>query len=256
MVGAQPDQVLHLLTALPPGGPQRKSHLAATNMLRTAGTANLIRAATVAGARRLVAESFAGVYGVPRAGTMMAEEDPLPPIPTGWLADSIAALRSLESQLQGARSSAFTTVALRIGFLYGSDVPATRDLVRHARTGRLFLPRDLPGVASFVHADDAARAIVAAVEHPGPSEVYNVADDEPTRLVAFIDKLTKATGAPPPRHVPSWLVRIAAPVMAEFGSASLMLANGRLKRELGWAPRYPTVDAGLVEVRHATAEAA
>jgi nucleoside-diphosphate-sugar epimerase len=57
----RPEQIVHLLTALPPAGPLRPRQLDATNVLRTAGTANLIRAAVEAGALRIVAESFVGV---------------------------------------------------------------------------------------------------------------------------------------------------------------------------------------------------
>src|SRR5512134_854068 len=51
---ARPDQVLHLLTALPPDGPTRTRHLAQTNELRTTGTRHLVEAALQAGATRLV----------------------------------------------------------------------------------------------------------------------------------------------------------------------------------------------------------
>jgi nucleoside-diphosphate-sugar epimerase len=147
-------------------------------------------------------------------------------------------------------------VALRIGFLYGSDVPSTQDLVRQARAGRLFLPREFAGLGPFVHVDDAASAVVAAVEHPTPSPVYNVVDDQPVALKKFLAELARAVDAAPPRHIPRWLVKLAAPVMAEFGSATLTLANDRIKRELGWKPRYPTVETGLAEVRRLAAEAA
>jgi nucleoside-diphosphate-sugar epimerase len=163
----------------------------------------------------------------------------------------------MEEQLQTVRASGrLTTVALRIGFFYGSDVPSTQELVRQALARRLFVPRGFAGVAPFVHVDDAAAAVVAAIEAPDPSAIYNVADDEPVALTAFLDKLTRAVGAPPVRHVPAWLVRLTAPVIAEFGSTTLMLANDRIKRELGWTLRYPTIDEGLREVRRLTVKAA
>src|SRR5436305_4939884 len=62
VVAARPEQVLHLLTALPPVI-LRARHLEATNHLRLVGTPNLIEAAVAAGARRIVAESFVSVYG-------------------------------------------------------------------------------------------------------------------------------------------------------------------------------------------------
>ena len=253
----RPDQVVHLLTALPPGGPLRKRHLAPTNELRTRGTANLIQAAIAAGAGRLVAESFVGIYGPVATDRRIPEDEPLPPVARGTLADAIGALRAMESQLRDVRTSGrLTTVALRIGFLYGSGVPGTRDLMRQALARRLFAPREFTGVGPFVHVDDAASAIVAAVEHAEPSAVYNVVDDEPVALRTFLVQLAAAIGAAPPRHIPRWVVRLAAPLLDGFGTTTLMLANDRIKRELGWMPRYPTVNAGLAEVREGVTVAA
>ena len=257
MAQTRPDQVLHLLTALPPAGPMRRRDLTATNTLRTIGTANLIEAAVAAGASRMVAESFVGVYGPVPSGRRVHEDEPLPPPARTAMAEAVDALRSLEAQLRDARAAGrLTTVALRIGFLYGSDVPATQAMARQARSGRLYAPRDFTGAGPFVHVDDAAAAVVAAMEHASPSTVYNVVDDQPMKLTAFLADLAAALGAAPPRHVPRWVVRLAAPLMAEFGSMTLMPANDRIKRELAWRPRYPTVSDGLAEVRQRLAEAA
>jgi nucleoside-diphosphate-sugar epimerase len=124
-------------------------------------------------------------------------------------------------------------------------------MIQQARARRLYIPAGLTGVGPFVHNDDAAAAIVAAVEHPRPSRVYNVADDEPIPLLRFIDELSSAVGAPSPRSIPGWIARIAAPMMAELGSASLRLSNDKVKRELGWSPIYPTLREGLAEVKAA-----
>jgi nucleoside-diphosphate-sugar epimerase len=249
---ARPDQVVHLLTALPAGGALRKSQLRPTNDLRVRGTANLIDAAIAVGVRRIVAESFVGIYGTSGLESPVREDTPLPPVPEGALKEAILALRSMEDQLRlAADNSGIETVALRIGFLYGSDVPSTRAIIQQARARRLYVPAGLTGIGPFVHNDDAAAAIVAAVEHPRPSLVYNVADDEPMPMSRFVDALSDAVAAPSPRSMPNWIARIAAPTMAELGSASLRLSNEKVKRELGWSPIYPTVRDGLVEVRAA-----
>jgi 2-alkyl-3-oxoalkanoate reductase len=49
---AAPEVVVHLLTALPAGGPTKASDLEPTNRLRRTGTANLLAAAVAAGAHR------------------------------------------------------------------------------------------------------------------------------------------------------------------------------------------------------------
>ena len=118
-------------------------------------------------------------------------------------------------------------------------------MLDQARHGRLFVPRHARGVGSFVHIDDAAAAIVAAVEAPSPSLVYNVVDDEPTTFETFVKLTVDAAGSRPARQVPMWLVRLAAPVMAEFASVRLPLSNAKAKRELGWTLRYPTVGSGI-----------
>src|SRR5262245_32786292 len=48
IVEAAPTHVVHLMTALPPGGPMRAKHLIATNEVRLRGTENLLRAAVAA----------------------------------------------------------------------------------------------------------------------------------------------------------------------------------------------------------------
>jgi nucleoside-diphosphate-sugar epimerase len=60
---AAPEVVVHLLSALPAGGPTKASDLEPTNRLRRTGTARLLAAAVEAGVRRLVAESMVLVHG-------------------------------------------------------------------------------------------------------------------------------------------------------------------------------------------------
>jgi nucleoside-diphosphate-sugar epimerase len=257
LMTVRPDQVVHLLTALPPAGALRASQLRPTNDLRTRGTANLLRAAIDAGGQRLVAESFVGVYGSVAVAHPVTEDEPLPPGGGGGFREAVIALRSLEDQLRAARTThQIDTVALRIGFLYGPDVPSTRLLVKEARAGRLFAPRAVTGIGPFVHIDDATAAIVAAIERQSPSFVYNVVDDEPLALTTFLTLLTRAIEARPPRHLPSWLVSLAAPLVAELGAARLVLSNVKAKRELGWSLRYPTVRAGLADLARMVSEAA
>jgi nucleoside-diphosphate-sugar epimerase len=219
-------------------------------VLRTIGTAHLVDAAVGAGARRLVAESFVGVYGAAVFERPRLERDELPPVGDGAFREAVEALRSLEEQLGRARSQhLLQTVALRIGFLYGEDVPSTQAFISQAKGHRLFVPRGLTARGAFVQISDAAACIVAALEHSSPSDTYNVVDDEPVSVATFLTLLTEAIGAPPPRPLPVWVVKLAAPIVAEVGSAQLWLSNLAAKTELGWSPRYPTVRTGLADLR-------
>jgi 2-alkyl-3-oxoalkanoate reductase len=243
---ARPDVVVHLLTAIPPGGALRPRDLAATNRLRTAGTAHLLSAAVEAGARRFVAESFVGVYGVTQRATAITEDDPLPPFDSGPFGAAVTALRAMEQQLSDARERGrIEAVALRVGLLYGEDVPSTRQMIRQARAGWLAAPAKDSGLVPFVHVDDAAAAIVAAIEAPRPSGVYNLVDDEPISLSAFVDALSVRLGTGRPRRIPGWVLRMVAPIVAQVATARLPVANVKAKQELGWSLRYPTVTIGL-----------
>jgi nucleoside-diphosphate-sugar epimerase len=226
--------VVHLLTALP-AAVLRAADLRATNRLREEGTRHLIRAALDAGSRRVVAESFmaAGVESNPASG----------------------ALLSLESQLADVRNR-IDTVALRFGGLYGAAVPHTRAMAAQLRAGRMFLPGGPEGRLSFVHLDDAVAAMLAVLGHSTPAPIYNVVDDEPMSAAAFLRELADAIGARRPRTLPRWVVKLAAPMVAEFASADMALDHDRLTQDLGWHPAYPSVHDGLREAAPGLREAA
>ena len=58
--------------------------------------------------------------------------------------------------------------------------------------------------------------------------------------------MAEAFDAPPPRLLPRWLLRLAAPYVASFVvDTSMQVANTRAKAELGWRPVHPTWRAGV-----------
>lgn len=232
---ARPDIVVHLLTALPAAGAMRASDLDATNRLREQGTRHLVHAALAAGARRIVAESF------------MAAGAASNPAQT--------ALASLERQLSDARPR-IETVALRYGGLYGSAVPSTRAMADRIRTGRMFVPGGPEGLLSFVHLDDAVSATMAVIGSARPGPLYDVADDQPISAAAFVRALAAALGAREPRTMPRWVMRLVAPMLAEFAAARMPLSPAALTRDVGWRPAYPSVQEGIREVAAALEEAA
>jgi nucleoside-diphosphate-sugar epimerase len=253
---AQPTHVVHLLTALPAEGPIRAAHLRATNEVRTRGTENLIRAATDAGVRRLVAESFVGVYGAVDSDAPHTEDETLTPVPpAGVMRDGLIAMRSLEEQMLAARTR-LETVVLRYGLFYGPEVPSTVGVIRRLRRGQMFFPKGARGVGSFIHIDDAAEATVAALEAERPSAVYNIVDDEPTALVDYLTLSAEVFGTRPPRAAPVWLVKLLAPMIAEMASVRLPLSNAKARAELGFRPMHPTLREGLRTVSQALHEAA
>ena len=85
---AEPEVIVHQLTALS-GDDFDPRHLdryfALTNRLRTEGTDHLLAAARAVGARRFVAQSYAGWPFARTGGPVKTEDDPLDPDPPARL---------------------------------------------------------------------------------------------------------------------------------------------------------------------------
>ena len=95
-------------------------------------------------------------------------------------------------------------LVLRLGHLYGPGSAYAPDgsLTRQLRAGRIPLVGEAASMFSFIHAHDAATAILAAVEHPAASGVVNVVDDQPILAHDWLPELAAILGAPAPRRVP------------------------------------------------------
>jgi nucleoside-diphosphate-sugar epimerase len=245
---ATPEVVVHQLTSLPLhlDYKAKDDPLAATNRVRSEGTRNLIAAAKVAGARRLVAESVAFLYA-PEGDWVKDEEAPLfhgAPYPFG---KAVEALADLERQVTGAEG--IEGLVLRYGWLYGPGTYFARDGSQTAEAMKRRLPivGKGTGTFSFVQVGDAAAATVAAVERGAPG-VYNVADDEPATMREWVPAFAEAIGAKPPRRVPVWLARlIAGPAAASSATQLRGASNAKAKRELGWQPSYPSWRQGFAD---------
>jgi nucleoside-diphosphate-sugar epimerase len=246
---AAPDGVVHALTALPKNGPVRASHLQGTNRIRRIGTANLISAASAAGARRFVGESIVLVYG--HTGDRVATEgDPIArPAPGDASQEVLAAVLSLEDQiLEATAAGSIEGVVLRYGLFYGPTAGSTEYILRLLRRGVPMLPADGRGVSSWIHLEDAASATVAALERGRRGEVYNVVDDEPVALRDLTSGMAEAIGAKPPRRLPMWLARLGAPMLAAGADVQLRASNEKAKRELDWTLIYPTYREGAASL--------
>lgn len=243
---ARPEGVVHALTALPQRLKPKADYLAATNRVRSEGTRNLVAAAQAAGARRLVAESVAFFYE-PEGEWIKDEQAPLFRDPPGRFAAGRDALVELEELVTEARG--LEGVVLRFGWFYG---PGTH-FDRGGSMAEETLKRRNPvigagtGVFSFVHVDDAAAAVLAALGHGAPG-AYNVVDDDPVPQREWLPVYAAALGAKPPRRVPGWIARLAAGAdLASTGVSMRGADNAKAKRELGWAPAHPSWRQGFAE---------
>ncbi len=143
------------------------------------------------------------------------------------------------------RAAAVTCSVLRIPGIYAPN--------RVGGTPRERLLRGTPVLqatddvfTNHVHADDLARACVAALWRGRPQRVYNANDDSVLKMGDYFDLAADLYGLPRPRRVP----RSTAPkhmplLLLSFMSESRRMDNSRLKNELRLRLRYPTVVQGL-----------
>jgi nucleoside-diphosphate-sugar epimerase len=237
---ARPDAIIYQATALAGRrfGRSLDTTFGPTNRLRTDGTDNVIAAARAAGVGKLVAQSFAP-YRYASAGPVAAEDDSLLAAPPATAVATFAAMAHLDEAVTAAGG-----IALRYGGFYGEPDQMTAAVARRQYP----LVGDGRGMMSFVHLHDAAAAATAALEAEGPA-VYNITDDEPAPMREWLPALASALGARPPRRIPHWAARLimgpALSMMTEARGAS----NAKAKKELGWAPRYPTWRQGFRAIR-------
>jgi nucleoside-diphosphate-sugar epimerase len=256
MHSARPDAVIHEMTDL--SGTSDLRHFdrtfAASNRLRTEGTDLLLTAAREAGARRFIAQSYCGWPYARVGGAIKTETDALDPDPPAQLRASLQAIRHLEARVTG--SFAPEGIVLRYGSFYGPGTgmldPAMVQEIRHRRVP---LIGDGAGTWSFVHVDDAAAATVSSIDRGKPSHIYNIVDDEPAEVRAWLPALAAMLGAKPPFHLPAWIARLAAgehvvAMMTQVRGGS----NAKAKADLKWQPAHPSWRQGFAEIARQSIE--
>jgi nucleoside-diphosphate-sugar epimerase len=236
------DAVANLASAMPSTARfVRPSAWAATQRIRTEGSAAVVAAALDAGVGRVVQESVAMVY--PDRGSAWIDEDVPPdryPFAEGNLAAEASARRFTDAGGDG--------VVLRLGWFHGTGAAHSEELLALARHGVATMIGRPDGFVSSIHVEDGGAAVVAALG--APAGVWNVVDDEPLTKRDFADALGAAVGKTPWLRVPGRAARLLGHRTTSL-TRSLRVSNRRFRAATGWAPRYPSAREGLA----ATAEA-
>ena len=143
------------------------------------------------------------------------------------------------------RASAVRASILRIPGIYAPDRPGGTPRERLLKGTPVLQARD-DVYTNHIHADDLARACIAALWRGKPQRVYNVNDDSGLKMGDYFDLAADVFGLPRPPRVPRDSAKEQLPLMLlSFMSESRRMDNTRLQRELRLRLRYPTVYAGL-----------
>ncbi len=124
---------------------------------------------------------------------------------------------------------------------------------RDGGTPRARLERGTPVLVSqddvftnHIHADDLARACIAALWRGRPQRTYNVCDDTQLKMGDYFDLAADIYNLPRPPRVSREAAQGQLPLMLlSFMSESRRLVNKRMKSELKLTLAYPDVVRGL-----------
>ncbi|MEX0664968.1 MAG: NAD(P)-dependent oxidoreductase [Acidimicrobiia bacterium] len=235
------DAVVHLATNVPPMSKMAfpgawRTH----NRLRTEATQGLLDAARTHGVGLFVKESITFTY--PDRGDAWIDE-------TVALDESIKMLRpTIEGERLVARFGADggRGVVLRFGLFYGPDNRATDETLSLAKMRIAPIPGARDGYVSSIHVEDAAAAVVAALDVP--AGVYNVVDDEPLTRREYADAFAAAFDLPRLHVAPGAPMRVVGGSGARALISSQRVSNRRMRDATGWAPAYPSVREGWVAI--------
>jgi nucleoside-diphosphate-sugar epimerase len=231
------DAIAHIATHVPTMSKMaRPKGWEEHNRLRTEATRNLVEAARDAGIHRLVKESVSFVYA--DGGDAWLDEDaPLMP-ELGMLAPTIDGENiALELASDGS------VAVLRFGLFYGgSDNRATDEMLKLSKLRSSLLAGNPDAYMSSIHAEDAAAAVVAALDVP--TGIYNVVDDESLTRRQVLEAFSAAFHKGKLHTTPTWMVKLAAGPASGALVNSQRVSNRKFRDATGWAPQFPSVREG------------
>ena len=194
--------------------------------------------------QRVVYISTTGVYG-DCGGAWITEEQPVNPrTPRGKRRlDAENALRAWSAQ------TGVPVVILRVPGIYGPGrLPAER--IRKALP--VLREAEAP-YSNRIHADDLARVCMAAMRRGTPGTVYNVADNQPTTMSHYFNRIADTLGLPrPPAVSMSEAREQLTAAMLSFIGESRRIDNRKMREELGVVLRYPDLESGLAALGELT----
>ena len=193
------------------------------------------RLAGIKRTQKILYLSTIGVYG-DRGGEWVDETA----LPHSDNERSKVRIHAEKAWLTLAKDKAKTVHVLRLSGIYG---PGRNPLLNLAagKARRIVKPGQ---VFNRIHVEDIARACAALVAHDGPSDVWNVTDDEPAPpqdVVAFAAEMMGVE--PPPEQ--DFATADMTPMARSFYSESKRCSNAKIKQELGLELAFPTYREGI-----------
>lgn len=148
--------------------------------------------------------------------------------------------KDAEASARSVTEAGGVGVALRFAMFFAADSAHDAAIRAAARRGVFGLPGEPEAYASWVDVDDAAAAVVAALD--APPGLYNVAEPDPVRRADHADALASAVGRRRLRRLPRVAVKLAGSGVGSL-ARSQRISSASLTAATGWEPTRRVVDA-------------
>lgn len=217
-----------------------------------AATLSLLEAMRIADCRAFIFSSTCATYGEPET-VPIVEKNPQNPINpygrTKLMVEHILKDFDRAYGLRGVNLRYFNAAGADPSGEIGEDhspethlIPLILDAALGKRKnisvfGTDYPTRDGTCVRDYIHVIDLAAAHVLALEHllrGGESRSYNLGNNQGHSVLEVIDAARKITGRE---------ITVVNDNRREGDPPTLVGSSEKIKRELGWTPRYPSLDA-------------
>lgn len=231
------DAVLHLATRIPPlASMGKRDAWRETDRIRAEGTRRIVDYALNTRVQTIIYPSLSFIY--PASGDHWIDATNAKPVVVDYYRTTFDA----EAEVRRFTETGGRGVVLRMGYFYGPASAQNVAQLRYARWGI----GSVPGAAGVYHPyiaiDDAARAVVAALEH-APADIFDIVDDGPPTTQAMNQAMAAAVGRKRLYSLPNFVLRqvMGNDILATM-TRSQRVSNQRFKDATGWRPQVALAD--------------
>lgn len=196
------------------------------------GNRNLIDWLAGSQLKKFVYTSSTSVYGQ-NDGSLVIESSQTDPV-----APTAKVLVEAEKLLLAAAQKTFPAVILRVAGIYG---PGRGHALKQFLSGEARIEGNGSRRFNMIHRTDVIGAIIAALTHGVPGEIYNAADNEPVTQLNFFSWLAAELNRPLPPAVPA-----DAAASRKRGVTNKRVCNAKLRSELGYEFLFPDFRSGYI----------
>ncbi len=248
--GAPFDGVMHFAALIEAGESMQKPEVYFRN--NTAGTLSLLEAMQATGQNRIVFSSTAACYGEPEKTPILEDAKLAPTNAYGeskLLVEHMLRWMNTQRGLRYASLRYFNVAGAIEGYGEAHEpeshlIPLILDVALGKRSQIKIFGQDYPTkdgtcIRDYIHVQDLAEAhllALAALNTPQGANglVYNIGNGEGFTVLEVIESVKRVTGRPIPVEV----------CERRPGDPAVLVAGSeKIKRELGWKPKFAELDA-------------